>query len=308
MEANRNLQNVSPRDVMVLAVSNNGELKRVTLQQLDRYEGRYLSGLRYRKDRKLPIIQAREPDCLMDRVKRLAMVNVHKEILFFSNRGKVFSRNGEDLRSELPRNTAFPVDVLFNVQKYESLIEIFYVDDQSQYLVFGTRRGKIKRLTLYNLKEIPPSGLKVMTLTGGDEVVSAKLAKEDDDIMFVSEEGMVIRFSVNDLPVRPRTAGGVKGISLRTDDRVVAMDTGDDYYSRLVPIGEREGTYGAVRPLGDYPRQGRGGLGLRAFRTSYTNSLRDAKIINDNKPFFNDRLYVFSDLGRSIKPPSQISR
>ncbi|MEC8891532.1 MAG: DNA gyrase C-terminal beta-propeller domain-containing protein, partial [Chloroflexota bacterium] len=128
----------------------------------------------------------------------------------------------------------------------------------------------------------------IMNLKGDDEVVSVKLAKDDDDIIFVSEQGMGIRFSVNDLPVRRRTAGGVKGMSLRTGDRVVAMDVGNDD-SLLMTISKLG--RGKVNPLSEYRRQGRGGLGLRAFKlTKNTGLIADAQIVAESK-----EVYVVSE-------------
>ena len=111
-----------------------------------------------------------------------------------------------------------------------------------------------------------------------------KLAKKDDDIIFLSEQGMGIRFSVNDLPVRRRTAGGVKGMSLRTGDRVVAMDVGNDE-SRLMLISKLG--RGKVNPLSEYRRQGRGGLGLKAFKINKnTGLIADAQIVDDTNEIY----------------------
>ncbi|GIS64292.1 MAG: hypothetical protein CM1200mP3_05400 [Chloroflexota bacterium] len=90
----------------------------------------------------------------------------------------------------------------------------------------------MKRIKLEDVEHIRPSGLIIMNLKDDDELVSVKLANGSesangsDDIIFVSEQGMGIRFSVDDLPTRRRAAGGVKGMSLRTGDKVVSMDVG----------------------------------------------------------------------------------
>ena len=95
---------------------------------------------------------------------------------------------------------------------------------------------------------------------------------------------MGIRFSVDDLPVRRRTAGGVKGMSLRTGDRVVSMDVGNDESKLLVvsKLGR-----GKVNPLSEYRRQGRGGLGLRAFKiTKNTGLIADAQIVDETNEVY----------------------
>ena len=123
-------------------------------------------------------------------------------------------------------------------------------------------------------------------LSIGQEAVAVGVcaALEDDDIIFISEQGMGIRFSVNDLPVRRRTAGGVKGMSLRTGDRVVAMDVGNDE-SRLMLISKFG--RGKVNPLSEYRRQGRGGLGLKAFKIDKnTGLIADAQIVDDTNEIY----------------------
>ena len=228
-----------------------------------------------------------------DPIKDLLVVDSHDSLMFFTNKGRVLSKIGYELRADVSRNTrGVPVQNIVNVWDTESISALIGVGkkqyDQYQYLVLGTRMGRVKRIKLEDVERIRPSGLIIMNLKGDDEVVSVKLAKDDDDIIFVSEQGMGIRFSVNDLPVRRRTAGGVKGMSLRTGDRVVAMDVGNDD-SLLMTISKLG--RGKVNPLSEYRRQGRGGLGLRAFKlTKNTGLIADAQIVAESK-----EVYVVSE-------------
>jgi len=228
-----------------------------------------------------------------DPIKDLLVVDSHDSLMFFTNKGRVLSKIGYELRADVSRNTrGVPVQNIVNVWDTESISALIGVGkkqyEQYQYLVLGTRMGRVKRIKLEDVERIRPSGLIIMNLKGDDEVVSVKLAKDDDDIIFVSEQGMGIRFSVNDLPVRRRTAGGVKGMSLRTGDRVVAMDVGNDD-SLLMTISKLG--RGKVNPLSEYRRQGRGGLGLRAFKlTKNTGLIADAQIFAESK-----EVYVVSE-------------
>ena len=228
-----------------------------------------------------------------DPIKDLLVVDSHDSLMFFTNKGRVLSKIGYELRADVSRNTrGVPVQNIVNVWDTESISALIGVGkkqyEQYQYLVLGTRMGRVKRIKLEDVERIRPSGLIIMNLKGEDEVVSVKLAKDDDDIIFVSEQGMGIRFSVNDLPVRRRTAGGVKGMSLRTGDRVVAMDVGND--DSLLMTISRLGR-GKVNPLSEYRRQGRGGLGLRAFKlTKNTGLIADAQIVAESK-----EVYVVSE-------------
>ena len=228
-----------------------------------------------------------------DPIKDLLVVDSHDSLMFFTNKGRVLSKVGYELRADVSRNTrGVPVQNIVNVWDTENISALIGVGKKQysdyQYLVLGTRQGRVKRIKLEDVEKIRPSGLIIMNLKGDDEVVSVKLAKDDDDSIFVSEQGMGIRFSVNDLPVRRRTAGGVKGMSLRTGDRVVAMDVGND--DSLLMIISKLGR-GKVNPLSEYRRQGRGGLGLRAFKlTKNTGLIADSQIVDGSK-----EVYVVSE-------------
>ena len=241
-----------------------------------------------------------------DPIKDLLVVDTHDKLMFFTNKGRVLSKVGYELRADISRNTrGVPVANIVNVWDTESISALIGVGKKQyaefQYLVLGTRRGRVKRIHLSDVEKIRPSGLIIMNLKDDDELVSVKLAKDDDDIMFVSEQGMGIRFSVNDLPIRRRAAGGVKGMSLRTGDRVVAMDVGNDD-SRLMVVSKKgKGKINRLGPAsGDgygYRRQGRAGLGLRAMNlTKNTGKVADAQIVDDAQ-----EVYIVSENAQIIR-------
>ena len=256
-----------------------------------------------------------------DPIKDLLVVDTHDKLMFFTNKGRVLSKVGYELRADVSRNTrGVPVANIVNVWDTELISALIGVGkkqyEEFQYLVLGTRKGRVKRIHLSDVERIRPSGLIIMNLKDDDELVSVKLAKDDDDIIFISEQGMGIRFSVNDLPIRRRAAGGVKGMSLRTGDKVVAMDVGNDD-SRLMVISKLgRGKINRLGPAsGDgygYRRQGRAGLGLRAMHlTKNTGLVADAQIVDDAK-----EVYVVSvnaqiiriDLGEVKRTKGRISQ
>jgi len=241
-----------------------------------------------------------------DPIKDLLVVDTHDKLMFFTNKGRVLSKVGYELRADVSRNTrGVPVANIINVWDTESISALIGVGkkqyEEYQYLVLGTRKGRVKRIHLSDVEKIRPSGLIIMNLKDDDELVSVKLAKDDDDIIFISEQGMGIRFSVNDLPIRRRAAGGVKGMSLRTGDRVVAMDVGNDD-SRLMVISKLgKGKINRLGPAsGDgygYRRQGRAGLGLRAMNlTKNTGPVADAQIVDDAQ-----EVYIVSENAQIIR-------
>ena len=273
-------EELEAHEQIVVTYSQSGYVKRIPADTFRRQHrgGKGVSGMNMKEG---------------DPIKDLLVVDSHDSLMFFTNKGRVLSKVGYELRADVSRNTrGVPVQNIVNVWDTENISALIGVGKKQysdyQYLVLGTRQGRVKRIKLEDVEKIRPSGLIIMNLKGDDEVVSVKLAKDDDDIIFVSEQGMGIRFSVNDLPVRRRTAGGVKGMSLRTGDRVVAMDVGND--DSLLMIISKLGR-GKVNPLSEYRRQGRGGLGLRAFKlTKNTGLIADSQIVDGSK-----EVYVVSE-------------
>ena len=269
-------EELEAHEQIVITLSQGGYLKRIQSNTFRRQHrgGRGVSGMNTRDD---------------DPVKELMVVDTHDKLMFFTNKGRVLSKIGYELRADQSRNTrGVPVANIISVWDTENISALINVGKKQyedfEYLVLGTRQGRVKRINLNDVEHIRPSGLIIMNLKGDDELVSVKLAKSKDDIIFISEQGMGIRFSVDDLPIRRRTAGGVKGMSLRTGDRVVSMDVGNDDSKLLVvsKLGR-----GKVNPLSEYRRQGRGGLGLRAFKiTKNTGLIADAQIVDETNEVY----------------------
>ena len=269
-------EELEAHEQIVITLSQGGYLKRIQSNTFRRQHrgGRGVSGMNTRDD---------------DPVKELMVVDSHDKLMFFTNKGRVLSKIGYELRADQSRNTrGVPVANIINVWDTENISALISVGkkqyEEYEYLVLGTKQGRVKRINLDDVEHIRPSGLIIMNLKGDDELVSVKLAKSGDDIIFISEQGMGIRFSVDDLPIRRRTAGGVKGMSLRTGDRVVSMDVGNDESKLLVvsKLGR-----GKVNPLSEYRRQGRGGLGLRAFKlTKNTGLIADAQIVDETNEVY----------------------
>ncbi|MQG66536.1 MAG: DNA gyrase subunit A [SAR202 cluster bacterium] len=269
-------EELEAHEQIVITLSQGGYLKRIQSNTFRRQHrgGRGVSGMNTRDD---------------DPVKELMVVDTHDKLMFFTNKGRVLSKIGYELRADQSRNTrGVPVANIISVWDTENISALINIGKKQyedyEYLVLGTGQGRVKRINLNDVEHIRPSGLIIMNLKGDDELVSVKLAKSKDDIIFISEQGMGIRFSVCDLPIRRRTAGGVKGMSLRTGDRVVSMDVGNDDSKLLVvsKLGR-----GKVNPLSEYRRQGRGGLGLRAFKiTKNTGLIADAQIVDETNEVY----------------------
>ena len=233
-----------------------------------------------------------------DPVKHIMVVDTHDSLLFFTNKGRVLRITAYDLRADVSRNTrgvpVVNVMPLGSGEKVKAVIGVKSLEDEDAYLVLSTRKGSIKRVALNAISNIRPSGLIIMNLKEGDDLVAARLATVEDDVIIVSEQGMSIRFPVVQVTPHSRTAGGMKGISLRAKDRVVSMDVGNPE-TRLLVIS-RLG-YGKLTQLSKYRPQNRGGVGIKTFNiTKKTGNVAAAELVEDDK-----EVYVVSEQAQVIR-------
>ena len=145
--------------------------------------------------------------------------------------------------------------------------------------MLATKRGQIKSLKTGELTNIRPSGLIVMNLTQDDELVSVAQVGEAKDAMMVTEKGQAIRFAIDDLTPRSRTAGGVRGIRLIRNDQVISMGVVNPN-SQLLVVSQRG--YGKMTATSSYRSTKRGGQGVRTFQlTEKAGPLAAARIVTD---------------------------
>ena len=233
-----------------------------------------------------------------DPVRHILVVDTHDTILFFTDTGRVLSMKSYDLRADTSRNTrGVPVVNVIAISDRERVNAVVGVENlqrEDTYLVMGTRRGKIKRVALDAVSSIRPSGLIIMNLKPDDDLVAARLATDEDDVFFITEHGMSIRFPVSEVPLRQRAAGGVKGMTLQGKDRVVSMDIGTPE-GRLLVISKLG--YGKLTPLKSYRTQGRGGRGIMTFKiTKKTGLVAAAEVIDDST-----EVYVVSEEAQVLR-------
>ena len=250
-----------------------------------------------------------------DPVKHLLVADTHDTLLFFTNRGRVLKLTTFELRPDTSRNTrGVPVVNVIQLAPDETVSAVVAVDSlehDDTFLMLGTRNGKIKRIALSSIGNIRPSGLIIMNMNSGppDELVGACLAKIEDDVVMVSEQGMSIRFPIEDAPQRQRNAGGVIGIRLENkgskigkrkltqDDRVIGMSViPDGSDSRLLVISKKG--FGKLTAVSKYRKQGRGGKGLVTFdiQPRKTGPVAVAEVVDDSK-----ELYLVSEQAQVLR-------
>ena len=270
---------------MVVTLSKGGYIKRISAST---YRNQHRGG------KGVTSMNTREDDP----VRHILVVDTHDTLLFFTNKGRVFSLKAYELRNDVSRNTRgvpiINVIALNDMERVSTIIGVSNLHQEDAYLVMATRRGSIKRLALNAISRIRNSGLIMMKLKAKDELVDTRMATGDQDIILVSEQGQSIRFPVSAVTIRQRAAGGVKGMNLRPKDRVMSMDVGGPD-NRLLVISKRG--YGKLTPIKAYRTQGRGGVGIKTFNiTKKTGLVAAAQVVTDGS-----EVYVVSEQAQVLR-------
>ena len=233
-----------------------------------------------------------------DPVEHILVGDTHDILLFFTNRGRVLSLKSYELRADISRNTrGVPVANVIPVsdsERVNAIVGVKSLKEAELYLVMVTRKGSVKRVALEEISKIRRAGLIIMNLKADDELVTARLAMDEDDMIMVSEQGMSIRFPAAAIKSRHRQAGGVRGMTLGSKDRIVSMD-------KVIPdskllVISRKG-FGKLTDMNRYRRQGRGGSGIKTLNiTRRTGNVAAAEVIADS-----DEVYVVSKKAQVLR-------
>jgi len=248
-----NDEDLIPKQPMVVTLSNRGYIKRVAT---DTYRQQHRGG------RGIIGMETKEADT----VRQLLIASTHHNLLFFTDRGRVFQLKCYDIPRESSRTArGMPIVNLISIDTKERVTAIVAITafSEDKFLVIATSRGEVKKTSLAEFSSVRSNGLIAMDLEQGDELISARLAGADDQVILITETGQSIKFAVSDLRTASRTSGGVRGIRVAADDRVVAMDVVDPE-AHLFVISAYG--FGKRTPLDSYPLQARGGSGVRTFK------------------------------------------
>ena len=272
-------QFIPHQDVMI-TLSQKGYIKRVPC---DTYRTQNRGGKGVRG------MTTREDDALMD----LVVVDTHDTLLFFTNRGRVYPLRAFQIPGDTSRTSRGTLLVnLIPIARNEQVQAMLPVKNarDSAMMILATKMGEVKALKEGELTNIRASGLNVMNLEEGDELVSVAKLGDSDEVVMVSERGKAARFQVRNhqdekrnLTPRSRAAGGVRGMNMEGDDKVIAM-------SPIIPNSHllvvSKGGYGKSTPLTleNYPRKGRNTKGVITMRVNNkTGPVAAARVVTEDE-------------------------
>ncbi len=197
-----------------------------------------------------------------DEVMMLIPARTLDTVLFFSDRGKVYSEKAYQIPDADRSAKGIPMVNVLALDAGETVTAALAVPlfDASHFCTMATRNGRIKRVALSDFASVRPSGLIAINLDEGDHLGWARLTNGENEIILVTEQGQALRFSENQVRAMGRGAAGVNGIKLGKKDHVTSMDVIEPGADLLIIT---TGGVGKRSSLDDYPIRNRATGGVQ---------------------------------------------
>ncbi len=253
---------------VVVTLTEKGYIKRLpsSTYRAQRRGGRGINGMTTRED---------------DTVRHLLVAHSHDSLLFFTDRGRVFQLRVYELPDTGRTAKGEHIINLISIEQRERVTAIVCVPKgvSRDYMIVATKKGEVKKTAMDEFEVVRRAGLIAMNLEEDDELIGAKLAHADDDVLVITAHGKAIRFTVEELRSASRMSGGVRGIRLANGDTTVSLN--------LTPRGSQllvvtENGYGKRTPIEDYPTHSRGGGGVITSKvTDKTGAVATARVITE---------------------------
>ncbi len=231
-----------------------------------------------------------------DYIKDVFIGNTHDTLLFFTNYGRLYTKKGYHI-PELGRSAkGMNIVNLLPLEADERVTAIIPMssDVQEEYLVMATKRGVVKRVHLDTLRTNRKSGVRALTLSEGDELITVRKTDGQTEIIIATRQGKAICFPETDVRTMGREAGGVRGIRLTDGDEVVGAARVREGGTLLTVT---ENGFGKRTELTEYRMQKRGGMGMKNHGLNdKTGLVADIKVVSDD-----DDVLLISDDGTIIR-------
>lgn len=242
---------------VLLTLTHNGYIKRMPADEfkVQNRGGRGIRGMGVQND---------------DFINHLIYVNTHDCLLFFTNKGKVYSKKSYEIPEYGRAAKGLPIINLVQLEKGEKVQAVVKIatNDTNKYLMFVTKYGIVKRISISEFTNIRRSGLIALNLRENDELSNVLLTDGSQNILIGTRLGYAVIFNENEVRTMGRVASGVRGIKLRANDYVVGSSIVDDN-SEVLVISEKG--YGKRTLASEYPIKSRGCMGVKTTNVTEKN-------------------------------------
>ena len=279
-----------PNEEMVITISNQGYIKRTSLSEY-RTQGRGGVGSRG--------VSTKDDDF----TEHLFIAQAHNYLLIFTDQGKVYWKKAYEIPEGIKTSKGRAIQNLINIEPGDNVRAIINVKDlqdesytNNNFVILCTEKGIIKKTSLDAYSRPRQGGINAITIHEGDRLLNASLTNGTNHIVIAKSEGKAVHF--NESQVRPmgRTAAGVRGVTLDSEnDKVVGMVCITREDANLLVVSEHG--YGKRSSMDDYRITNRGGKGVKTINvTDKTGKLVAIKEVGDD-----DELMIINRSGITIR-------
>jgi DNA gyrase subunit A len=276
-------EDLIPVEDVVITITNNGYIKRMSLDQYKSQNrgGVGMAGIKVHED---------------DYVEHIELTSTHDYHLFFTNTGRVYKIKGYQIPRGSRQSKGLPLVNLLALNPDERLASMTCVkdfDDEKAALTFVTKNGIVKRTLVSEFKNIRQNGIIAVNLRDNDELINVSLTNGTKDIILGASNGKAIRFNESMVSTVGRTAIGVKGMNLSSNDAIVGVAIIDPNRENQDILVITENGFGKRTKTDQYRPQNRGGKGVKTLNVTEKNgALKTLTVVTDE----ND-IIVVSDRG-----------
>lgn len=291
---------VAPEDTVV-TFTQSGYVKRLppSTYRSQRRGGKGVAGMATKED---------------DAIKHILLANTHDNLLVFTNKGKVFKLKVYELPESSRQAKGQAIINLINIDQDEKVQSVITAsskleDIKDKYVCLATKKGIVKKTAVSEFLNIRATGIIAIILNPNDQLVWGDITSGQRDLLLVTHQGKSIRFTEREIRSTARDTKGVKGINLKKDDYVVAVEAINSqvkppqdkrrrFFHDLLAISQKG--MGKRTPLEQYPRQKRGGQGVKAMNiTPKTGNLAAAIGVTQDI----EQILITTKSGQVIKLP-----
>ena len=292
-EGDFSAEDLIPDNDVVVTITRGGYSKRTTadLYKTQRRGGRGVKGAALKQD---------------DVVDHFFVASTHDWLLFFTNQGRVYRAKVHELPDAGRDARGQHVANLMAFKPEEQIAQVLSFKDYNAapFLVLATKGGLVKKTPLTEYDSPRTGGLIAISLKPGDEVVSASLVRNADELLLVSKKAMSLRFTTDDDSLRPmgRSTSGVIGMKFRAGDELLTMARVDSQSTQgAFVFTATDGGYGKKTPIEEYRLQGRGGIGIKAAKIDEDSrgTLVSALVLEDK-----DEILAITSAGTVMRTPA----
>ena len=264
------VEDVIPEEEAILVITKGGYIKRTSpeIYRAQKRGGKGIIGLMTKEE---------------DMVDDFLTVGTHDNILFFTDRGKVYQLKAYEVPQGQRQSRGKSINNFISLAGDEKVTSVLALPKgvKKPVLVLVTKNGVIKKTDASNFEEVRKTGIIALKLQKGDVLKWAFLASSGDYIILSTSQGQAIRFKESDARKMGRTAAGVRANRLKVKDELIGADVvGQSEKQALLLVVSSKG-YGKKSKISDYRLQRRGGSGIKTAKlTAKTGFLVSAKVID----------------------------